>query len=208
MALYNHNVIRRKMNKVIVLWMLLVLVVPLATIFAVENNEMSYFQANMILSNSTNLSNEQIYLLTDLSSDLSPIERTMLFESNKQSPTLPFVVNLLVGYGIGSFVQGDTTGGIIALLGDLVSSGVLYSGYEKASTAIANESPDGKEGTGLMLVGAVGLLAFRIFELTRPFSFASDYNKKLSKALMSVSMVPVITQNKDLQMRLVAKINF
>ena len=196
------------MKKVIVLLILSVLLVSFSTLFAAENKDMSYFQANMILSKSSNLSDAQISLLTDLSSDLSLTERTMLFESKKQSPTLPFVVNLLVGYGIGSFVQGDTTGGIIALLGDVVSSGVLYSGYEKASTAIANASSDGSEGSALMLVGAVGLLAFRIFELTRPFSFASDYNTRLSKALMSVAMVPVVTQNKDLHMRLVGKITF
>jgi len=196
------------MKKAIVLCVLLVLVVPLATVFAAESNEMSFYQANMILSGSKNLSAEQIYLLKDLSSDLSPRERTMLLESNKQSPTVPFVVNLLVGYGIGSFVQGDKTGGTIALIGDLVSLGVFYTGYAEALLAVSDGSSDGTQGSGLMLAGAVGMLVFRIYELTRPFSFASDYNNAVSKALMSVAVIPVVTQNKDVQMRLVAKITF
>ena len=197
------------MKKAIVLCVLLVFIVPLATMFAAENNEVSFYKANMILSDSKNLSTEQISLLTDLSSDLSPMERTMLIESNKKSPTIPFVVNLLVGYAIGSFVQGDTTGGTIALVGDLVSLGVFYTGYIQALESIPSSGTyEGTEGVGLMLVGAVGMLVSRIFELTRPFSYASNYNNTLSKALMNVAVIPVVTQNKDLQMRLVAKIDF
>jgi hypothetical protein len=60
----------------------------------------------------------------------------------------------------------------------------------------------------MMVVGAIGILATRVFELIRPFSFASDYNKKLSNALMNVSMVPVVDQNNDMRMKLAANIKF
>lgn len=52
------------------------------------------------------------------------------------------------------------------------------------------------------------MLATRVFELIRPFSFASDYNRKLSNALMNVSIVPVVDQNNDMRMKLVANIKF
>ena len=197
------------MKKIIILSLLFVLVAPISTLFAVDNNRTSYSEAIMILNSSKNLSSTQFNLINDLSSDLSPMERTMLFESNKQSPAIPFVVNLLVGFGIGSFVQGDSTGGNISLVGDLVSIALVYTGYAQALNAAFNSaSYDGTEGAGMMLIGGIGLLATRVFELIRPFSFASDYNQKLSSALMSVSMIPVINQNNEIQTRLVAKINF
>jgi hypothetical protein len=133
----------------------------------------------------------------------------MLFESNKQSSTLPFILNLLIGFGIGSYVQGDSTGGTIALAGDIVSLALLYGGYGQALSAAYNYSSyTGTEGTGLMVVGVIGMIATRVFELIRPFSFASDYNKKLSNALLDVAVIPIIDQNNDTKIRLAANINF
>jgi hypothetical protein len=197
------------MKKVIVLWIVLMLFVPLATVLAADNNETAYYEVNMLLNKSKTLSDVQLNMLTDLSSDLSSMQRSMIFESNKQSPTVPFVLNFLVGFGIGSYVQGDSTGGTIALVGDLVSIGLFYGGYAQAlNAAYYSSSYTGTEGAGMMVVGAIGMLATRVFELIRPFSFASDYNKKLSNALMNVSMVPVVDQNNDMRMKLAANIKF
>lgn len=50
------------------------------------------------------------------SGNLTNTDRMVLYSSYEQSPTVPFVINLLVGLGIGSYVQGDSAGGA-ALLG-------------------------------------------------------------------------------------------
>lgn len=59
-----------------------------------------------------------------------------------------------------------------------------------------------------MVVGVIGMIATRVFELIRPFSYASDYNKKLSNALLDVAVIPIIDQNNDTKIRLAANINF
>ena len=45
------------------------------------------------------------------------MQRMVLLESGKKSSGLPFVLNLILGLGIGSYVQGDTKGGTTALSG-------------------------------------------------------------------------------------------
>jgi len=197
------------MRKRIVFVLMLVLCFPLVTILAAESNETSYYQINMILGSSKQLTDANIHQIADMTSGLSSMQRSMLFESNKKSSTVPFVVNLLVGFGIGSYIQGDTTGGNIALAGDLGSIGLFYGGYAKALSAVYSSSPyDDTEGSGMMVAGMIGLLMTRVFELIRPFSYATDYNMKLSNALMNISMVPVIDKNNDMLVRLAANINF
>lgn len=50
--------------------------------------------------------------ISSLAANLSSSEKEFLYLENKKSPTLPFCLNLFLGYGIGSFVQGDTTTGV------------------------------------------------------------------------------------------------
>lgn len=207
-----------KMKKIIISCLMLLLVLPFTSIFAEDTADSSYFQLNMILSNSKTLSSAQSLQVSNLASNLSAMQRMMLLETNKKSTTGPFVLNLVLGLGIGSYVQGDIVGGNIGLLGELLSYAFLLGGYQSALNAAMESTYDPYSGTyyseednaglGLIAIGSIGLFATRLFELIRPFSFASDYNKKLSNSLMSFSMVPVIDQNNDMKMLLATNIKF
>ncbi len=50
------------------------------------------------------------------------------YEIEKVDPWGPFVLNLLPGLGIGSFVQGDTTGGLLVAGGEVVGIGLVIAG--------------------------------------------------------------------------------
>ena len=195
------------MKKIIILSLLLVFVLPLTSVFAAESDDASYSQINMMLNSANMLSDSQFYQISDLSSDLSSMQKTNLFQFNKKSATVPFVVNFLVGFGIGSYIQGDKKGGNIALIGDLVSMGLYLSGFSASFNSLYNGGTyDAGAGAGMLLLGGIGLLATRIFEMVRPFSFASDYNKKLSNSLMSFAIVPIVNSNKDMKIGLIANI--
>ena len=185
------------------------LVFSLSSVFAQDSKDSNYDQLNTMLHNTKRLNDSQYYQISSMASGLSSMQRTALFESNKKSPTVPFIVNFLVGFGIGSYIQGDIKGGNIALLGDLFSTGVLVGGYTVSLyTILTRTSGEISVGGSLMAVGIIGLLATRVFESIRPFTFASNYNKNLSNALMSFSMAPLVDLNNDMRMRLAANITF
>ncbi|ADY13679.1 P13 family porin [Sphaerochaeta globosa] len=196
------------MKRIIAFGILICLLFSVSNVFAAEKDETSYFQINLLLDNSKKLTKEQILLISDLSSDLSAMQRNIVYESNKQTTTTPLVLNLLLGCGIGSFVQGDTYGGTMGLVLDLLSTTLFYTGYMQSLEASTRWSSDGTEGSELIIMGAAMMLGSKIGQLIRPFIYANEYNKNLSSALMSVSMVPVMDQNKEFGMRVAANISF
>jgi len=201
-------VMEMKMKKFIVL-LLAIFLLSVTSVFAQKSQDSSYYQLEMMLNKSKNLDDSQYYQISSMASGLSSAQRGTLFESHKKSPTVPFIVNFLVGFGIGSYIQGDAKGGTIALLGDLLSTGLIVGGYTVSLyTIFTGMSGEMNVGEGLMTAGAIGLVATRLFESIRPFSFASNYNKKLSNTLMSFSMVPLVDAHNDMQMRLAATITF
>jgi hypothetical protein len=90
-----------------------------------------------------------------------------------------FVLNLVVGGGIGSFVQGDIIGGVAGLCGELsgltlmiiglTPKEVYYPGYSYSYYAL--EYPN----IGFAYTGLLVLLGTRIFELVRPFTYANRF---------------------------------
>ena len=55
----------------------------------------------------------------------------------EKSSTIPFVLNLVVGFGVGSYVQGDITGGVIGTVGELVPLAVVVASSLKMASDIA-----------------------------------------------------------------------
>jgi hypothetical protein len=140
--------------------------------------------------------------------DLGDNEKLSLYSQYENSPTLPFVVNFLVGGGIGSFIQGDAKGGYTALISDVLASGLYITGL----ASIYADGEVSSTGTMLMLLGAGVLLGSRIYECIRPFSYAKDYNKNLHSALQGKAEVyisPCITAvDKTLALGLVGRVSF
>lgn len=117
--------------------------------------------------------------IQDAAKSLSSDQRLLIYEQNKKDPLLGFVLNFVLGFGIGSFVQSDVTGGLIGLLGELGSYGLIFPG--EILVIYGNSTP----GLILVVVGAVSLISFAIFQWVRPFSYSKQYNETLSDALMN-----------------------
>lgn len=127
--------------------------------------------------------------------NLQSLQKLMLYEDYKKSAGVPFACNLLLGYGIGSFVQKDWFGGFIGLGGDLLGITVMISGiamkeeerYYSNGFYYTREviTTKGYEtaSTGMMII-----MGTRIFELIRPFVYTNSYNKSLRRALSTYAV--------------------
>lgn len=126
------------------------------------------------------------------SSSLKQVEKMMLYDEYKKDQWVPFLINFVIGAGIGSFVEGDTQGGTIALIGDIVGLGAVVLGYSTYYSQIYSGSYTTK-GLGTMTIGYVVLLGTRIFEIIRPFTWTASYNSTLKGSLNyfdSISLSP------------------
>ena len=61
-------------------------------------------------------------LIQNNAKQLSPEERKALFDTNERNPVSGVLLNILPGFGVGSFVNGDTGTGVIQLVLDLVGT--------------------------------------------------------------------------------------
>lgn len=146
------------------------------------------------------------------SANLSDLEKMTLFSMHEDSPTIPFVVNLLVGGGIGSFIQGDTQGGFRALLTEVVGLGLYAVGVADVYSSAANGVEASAGGAAMVLIGASVLLGGRIYECIRPFSYSKAYNNQLHSALRGkaeIFVTPVITSvDNKMALGMVGKVSF
>lgn len=93
------------------------------------------------------------------------------YEVQKVDPWGPFVLNLLLPFGIGSFVQGDTTGGLVVAGGQVAGAGLLLAGLTS-------------EPSGAMALIGIGVYsAASIMGLVFPHTYANAANEKLRKNL-------------------------
>ena len=114
------------------------------------------------------------------------------YEVQKMDPWGPFALNLLLGLGIGSFVQGDTTGGLLVAGGEVLGVGLMVAGYSSAVN-------DPGSGGTIVLVGAGLLVAARIAGLVFPFTYANSFNEKLRGDLgISVADVSIVPGHDEL----------
>ena len=115
-------------------------------------------------------------------------QKEFLYEQRKKGPWGPFVLNFLVGFGIGSFVQGDVTAGLLLAGGDLVGIGLVIAGAASVLAEIEYYDEgypleSASSGGTLILLGAGILSATRIAGLIVPFTYANSFNEKLRREL-------------------------
>jgi hypothetical protein len=116
-------------------------------------------------------------------------------EENKM---IGFLLNFILGFGIGSYVQGDTTGGTIGLCLDLSGLALVVSGaIIYANAVVTSEDPFTTKGIVAYFAGGAMLLGSRIFQLVRPFTYANSF---------SVAVVPNV--NSEGQPALTALVSF
>lgn len=147
--------------------------------------------------------------IAQASKALTPQQRLDLYIDNRKSPTVGFAVNAVVGFGVGSFMQGDLVGGFIAA--PLDALGVT-------SLLIVNrivEDSDGYWADGSVIASICGgtvLIASRLFQIIRPFAFVSKYNRTLSSSLntnsISMNLVPLVSPDGRTSITCLATLKF
>ena len=172
---------------------LLFTIVLLLSVFAAfgQTKEAAYTQTALLIED--DLFDNQ-FLIEKQAVNLSPNERYSLYNSKKKETAVPFLLNLFLGCGIGSFVQGDKLGGTIGLVGELGFATMYTTGY----LLILRKS---SSGIMPLLIGAGGLLGVRIYEFVRPFNFTKEYNAVLKDSLLldsaSLSFAPIINPDTE-----------
>lgn len=117
---------------------------------------------------------------------LDPDARARLVESTRERRAgLAIALNCVVGFGVGSFVQGDSEAGTNMLLLDLAGTTAFIAGYAMIiDSAIDDDSPS--PGGGALLLAGTGIfVANRIYGIVHPFHFNGRKYKILQEALGS-----------------------
>ncbi len=178
------------MKKVLLMLIIFMMIIP-GTLFAAKLS--SKAQSEMAL-------------FEESASTMSSSEKMLFYTQNKKSVVSPLLLNIFVGCGVGSYVEGDVTGGTISLVGELGSVALYYGGY---IVSASQGSKGSNVGLAMSGAGLIGLLSFRIYEIVRACTYTAEYNKQLQNALYSplkVGFAPVI-ENNEMKLALAAKIS-
>ncbi|MFI3257030.1 MAG: P13 family porin [Spirochaetales bacterium] len=140
---------------------------------------------------------------------LENYQKNALYERNKTETTVPFLVNLFLGYSVGSFIQGDIVGGAIGLGLDVVGGCLFMTGmmtsmmFPFLPLILFDEEATETFGTVLSIgsilykVGGGLFLVSKIFQLIRPRAYASKFNTELKEALgiYAINFIAIPTLN-------------
>ena len=116
------------------------------------------------------------------SANLSLMADRKYYDEHKKDAVLPLVLNFFLGFGIGSFVEGDDMGG-------LIMAGTQVLGFAMAmygSTRLSNA-----HGEWLCAYGVMMMVASRIWGFIRPWTYASKYNDDLREKIAAGDIRPV-----------------
>jgi len=108
----------------------------------------------------------------------------------EQTKWLAFALNFFLGFGIGSFVQGDIDGGLISVLGTAGGWALYIAGAVRMSSFLYNDyyyydSYDSMAGVGFLIAGSVILIGTKIFDVVRPFAYANNVSVAFSPGIDS-----------------------
>jgi hypothetical protein len=92
-----------------------------------------------------------------------------------KSPVLPVLLNILPGFGVGSFVQGDPIGGVVLLSAETVSLGVFVIGWIEMVNFLQNNllNPDSGPNTWsyVALAGGIAYCVCKVVGIILPLAF-------------------------------------
>ncbi|MDH4262364.1 MAG: P13 family porin, partial [Spirochaetia bacterium] len=145
-------------------------------------------------------------LINKMSAGLSREDRKIIFFDKKKYTLKAYLFNILPGFGVGSFVQGDKTGAKTALYGELGSIGAIILGGISlgVGSSPTNVNVPLQVFGGIFIGGGIiGLVAFKIYEIIRPFFFTDLFNDELLQNLhifsLKVSPTIILAQNGEPQ---------
>lgn len=115
--------------------------------------------------------------ITDLATDLNPVQRYQLYLNNAMQPGdlyAPTLLNVLPGLGVGSFIQGDKEAGGLVMLGQIAGAVLVGLG--------SSNNPDTTQLL-LALGGSLTYLGFTVYGIVAPMQYRDRYNLALGKSL-------------------------
>lgn len=119
----------------------------------------------------------------ELSEKLNDNQRYWLYDENEKNAVCPSLLNLFLGYGIGSFVQGDSKGGVTQLLMSLGGDVLFWTGFGIGVSETVTNNAQSTAGAIIMLSGLGLNLASSIIGCIRPWGYANKYNRDLKHSL-------------------------
>jgi hypothetical protein len=163
----------------------------------------AYNQIRGLLSASSGL-DKNYDKINELSIGINDSERTSLYNAYKMRPWVGLGSNLLLGYGIGSFVQGDTKGGQIllgveaggnlAVLGGFIAAGALIEDSQKNAYDDVNLQKTYFKTALVFIISGFGISVLaRVAGTIRAAVYPSSYNKKLIRALGTETAISGVT---------------
>ncbi len=131
---------------------------------------------------------------------LSFDEKQQLYSSFEDKPLDPFLLNWLIGFGIGSFVQKDYLSGGLCLAADITSVGIGLTGVILWQKELFDASRNANQDLGslflmvfnaltmrtampFIIAGGVLSIASRVYGMIAPWVYGASYNKRLEEAL-------------------------
>ena len=131
---------------------------------------------------------------------LSFDEKQQLYSSFEDKPLDPFLLNWLIGFGIGSFVQKDYLSGGLCLAADITSVGIGLTGVILWQKELFDASRNANQDLGslflmvfnaltmrtampFIIAGGVLSIASRVYGMIAPWVYGASYNKRLEQAL-------------------------
>ncbi|MDR3124100.1 MAG: P13 family porin [Treponema sp.] len=110
-------------------------------------------------------------LIAEKSSLLTPAEKLFLYDAYEKSAGVPAAVNMIIGFGLGSYMHGDAVSGTIQLSGETLGILVFHAGYAGVRADLA-------------VITALTLYTLsRLYGGVSPFVFARSYNRRLKNAV-------------------------
>ncbi len=121
------------------------------------------------------------------SKELLPFERDKYFERNKKLFGYVLALNTLVGFGLGSLIDGGIGMGLLGLFSDLVGAGLITGGYylsgEQHQSIFDLDNTEKIVPFLMIVIGVAELIVSRVISIIRPVRVAREYNSELSKAV-------------------------
>lgn len=183
--------------KRILLIITIVLIACASTLFADDYKDVN----RLIKSGYVKYDPEAIRRLSD---GLSQSQKESIYTWNRVSVLEGVLFNSLLGFGSGSFKQGDNLHGIIFLCGDTICTGMIIWNFLKNSGENIHNELYGDGGVSddfsLALAGLIGALALRVWQTIRPIGYAKSYNSKLAYSLhLDAPQIAIVPKSGELE---------
>ena len=148
-------------------------------------------------------------------------QKELVSKTQKPDLIVPEIANILLGFGVGSFAQGDMFGGLIGLGGDICGIGCIIVGLGSLyypTLGLSREDPSSERAQDfrnqiqtwntVTVIGGVVFGLSKLFGIIRPFWFSADYDNGLVTAIpgngafaFKPYVVPALTEQFKPEMR-------